>query len=70
MYAVCYIVIYDLSRSTIYFSTLSHKRYDFRKEVTEYGKCVLIFFTTFVRIISHSKKNLAKFYRRCTYVFM
>jgi hypothetical protein len=31
-----------------YFSTLSHKRLDFRKEVTEHKMCVLIFSTTFV----------------------
>jgi hypothetical protein len=30
------------------FSTLSHKRYDFRKNVTEHKMCVLIFSTTFV----------------------
>jgi hypothetical protein len=31
-----------------YFSTLSHKRYDFRKKVTEHKMCVLIFSTIFV----------------------
>jgi hypothetical protein len=31
-----------------YFSTLSHKRHDFRKNVTEHKMCVLIFSTTFV----------------------
>ena len=31
-----------------YFSTLSHKRYDFREKVTENKMCVLIFSTTFV----------------------
>jgi hypothetical protein len=31
-----------------YFSTLSHKRHDFRKTVTEHKMCVLIFSTTFV----------------------
>ena len=29
-------------------STLSHKRYDFRKTVVEHKMCVLIFSTTFV----------------------
>jgi len=31
-----------------YFSTLSHKRHDFRKNVTEHKMCVLIFSTTFI----------------------
>jgi hypothetical protein len=30
-----------------YFSTLSHKRHDFRENVTEHKMCVLIFPTTF-----------------------
>jgi hypothetical protein len=30
------------------FSTLSHKRHDFRKNVTEHKMCVLIFATTFL----------------------
>jgi hypothetical protein len=30
-----------------YFSTLSHKRNDFRKKVTEHKMCVLIYSTTF-----------------------
>jgi len=38
-------------------STLSHKRHDFRKKVTEHKMCVLIFSTIFVRLISHSNKN-------------
>jgi hypothetical protein len=31
-----------------YFSTLSHKRHDFRKQVIEHKMCVLILSTTFV----------------------
>ena len=31
-----------------YFSTLSQKRQDFRKNVTEHEMCILIFSTTFV----------------------
>ena len=46
------------------FSTLSHKRYDFRKNVTEHEMCVLIFSATFVYNISHSKKNSARYYKR------
>jgi hypothetical protein len=30
------------------FSTLSHKRHDFREKVTEHKMCVLSFYTTFV----------------------
>jgi len=40
-----------------YFSTLSHKRNDFRKEVIEYKLCILIFSTTFVWNRSHSRRT-------------
>jgi len=40
-----------------YFSKLSHKPKDFRKKNIEHKICVLIFSTTFVRKISHSKNN-------------
>jgi hypothetical protein len=40
-----------------YFSTLLHKRHDFRKKkVTEYEMCVLILFTTF-NISHYTKKS-------------
>jgi len=52
-----------------YFSTLSHKWQDFRKKVIE-KKCVLILSTTFIRDISHLKKNSARYYHKCTQVFM
>jgi hypothetical protein len=42
------------------FRTLSHKRYDIRKKVTERKMCVLVFCTAFVWNISHSKKNWAR----------
>ena len=57
---VCHIVICGLPRSAI-FSTLSHKRHYFRKEVTENQMCALIFSTTFVGNISHSKKKWARY---------
>ena len=44
-----HIVIRDLSRSIIFFSTLSHKRQDFRgKKPNEHKMCVLSLSTTFV----------------------
>jgi hypothetical protein len=48
-----------------YFLTLSHKRHDFRKKVTEHKVCVLIFSATFVQDISHSKKNLVQYCHKC-----
>jgi len=50
-----YIVICNL-----HFSKFSHKRYDFRKPVTEYKTFVLIFTTNFVSHISHSTRNSAR----------
>jgi GINS complex subunit 2 len=46
-----------------YFSTLSHKRHNFREKVTEYKMCVSIFSTTFVGNISHYKKNSGRYFR-------
>jgi hypothetical protein len=43
-----------------YFSTLSHKQHDFRRNVIEYTIDIFIFSTKFVRKFSHSKKNLAR----------
>ena len=40
-----------------FFYTLPHKRHDFRKKVMEHKMCGLLFCTTFVWHISHSKKN-------------
>ena len=47
-----------------YFSTLSHKLHDFRKKQLLNIKCVLIFSTTCVWNISHSKKNLTRYHKR------
>ena len=52
-----------------YFSTLSHIRHDFKKNDIRHKMCALIFSTTFIRNISHSRKNSARYYRTCTLVF-
>jgi len=59
-HAPYYIVIAGLSRSTIFFCTLSHKRHEFRKDVLEHKMCVLIPSTTYAWNNSHSRKNWAK----------
>jgi hypothetical protein len=51
------IIICGLSVSSVFFSSLSHKRHDFRKTVIEPKMCVLIFSTSFVRNISHYKNS-------------
>ena len=43
-----HIVICDLHRFTVFFSTLFHKWYKFIKNVTKHKICVLIFSTKFV----------------------
>ena len=47
-----------------YFSALSHKRHDFEKKKNgiENKMCVVIFPTTFVGNISHSKKDSATYF--------
>jgi len=52
-----------------YFSTLFHKQHDIWKEVTEHKMCVLIFSTSFVWNISHSKKKWARYDQKCILVF-
>jgi hypothetical protein len=53
-----------------YFSTVPHKRHDFReKNVIECEMFVLIFSTTFFWNIFHSKKNWAKYDQKCILVF-
>jgi hypothetical protein len=47
-----------------YFSTLSHKRHDFRKQVAETKMCILIF-STFISKIFHSKTKFARYCRKC-----
>jgi hypothetical protein len=50
IYPVCRAgaILSSSSLAPPYFSTLSHKRCDFRKKVTERKMCVLIFSTNFV----------------------
>jgi len=51
------------------FPTLSHKPNEFRSKVTEHKLCDLIFSTSFVCNVSHSKKYLAIQYHKCTQLF-
>jgi len=53
-----------------YFSTLFHKPKDFRERVTEHKMCFVMFSTTLVWNISHSKENSARCYNKCTQVFV
>jgi hypothetical protein len=64
-----HIAICSLSGSTI-FSTLSHKRYDFRKNVTAHKMYILIFSTTFISNISYSKKNSARYFHKIQNAFV
>jgi hypothetical protein len=50
-------------------SALSHKRHDFEKKKKLTVKCFSVFPTTFLRIISRSKQNLAMYYHKCALVF-
>ena len=52
------------------FSTLSHKRHDFREKVIEHIMCVLIFSTNLIWSISHYNKNYAMYHHKYTQVFM
>ena len=52
-----------------YFTTLSHKRHDFRKKSIDHKMCVLIFFTRFVCNISRSKKNGEIYDHTCVLIF-
>jgi hypothetical protein len=53
------VISFVAPRSPPNFSTLSHKRCDFRKKVIEHKMGVLIFSTAFILNIFHSKKNSA-----------
>jgi hypothetical protein len=69
---MCYIMLSSVAcMAPSYFSTLSsHKPHDLRKTLIEHKMCVLIFSTTFVWNISHSKKKSGRYYHKCTQMFM
>jgi hypothetical protein len=52
------------------FFALCHKRHYFREKIIDHKMCVLIFCTTFVCNISHSKKNWARCDQKRILVFM
>jgi hypothetical protein len=49
-----------------YFSTLSHKRHDFRKRSYRTRNVCFYFLYKLCLNISHSKKNSARYYHKCT----
>jgi hypothetical protein len=53
-----------------YFSVLSRKRHDFRKNTIGYKVCILIFSTTFKWNDTHSKNNLARYYQKYIQAFI
>jgi hypothetical protein len=69
-HALSYVVSSVPCPAVPYFSTVSHKRCDIRKKVTEHKMCILIFSAVFVSKISHSKKNSARYCHICIQVSM
>ena len=68
---MCYIMLsYMACMAPPYFSMLSsHKLRDLRKTLSEHKMCVLIFSTTYVWNISHSKKKSGRYCHKCTQMF-
>jgi hypothetical protein len=64
-YATLRLHIFCVLKASPCFSTLSNKRHDFRKKVTEHKMCVLIFSTHFIWNFSHSKENSARYCHKC-----
>ena len=62
------IVLSSVARQAVrYYFTFSHIQHDFReKNVVEHDTYVLLLLTTFVWIVSHSKKNSARYCHKCT----
>jgi len=65
-------VICDLPGFTtfIFHITPQTARFSEENKVIQHKMCVSIFSTTFLRTTSHSKKNSARYYHKCTQVFM
>jgi len=66
MQSACAILSSVACPAAQYSSTLSHRWHDFRGGEGGTGellsiKCVFVFYTTFVRNISHSKKDCARY---------
>jgi hypothetical protein len=70
MQCACAILLSVACPALQYFSTLSHKRHDFRNDVIEHKMCVVIFSTAFVWNISHCKMNWARYDYKCMLVFL
>jgi hypothetical protein len=72
MQYVCAILSSVACPAVQYFSTLSHKRNDFRKKKKKLlsTKCVFIFSTTFLWNILHSKKKWTRYDKKCIMVFL
>jgi len=69
-HAPCYISIFDLSGCIICFHIISQTARSSGEKYIEHKMCVSIFSTAFVWNISYSKKNSAKYYHKCTSVFL
>jgi hypothetical protein len=70
MQSACAISLSVACGALHYFTTLSYIRHDFRKKGMEHKMRILIFFTTFARKISHSKKKWATYDHKCILTFM
>ena len=64
-----HVVTYGLT-GCIIFSTSCHKWHDVIKDVIDHKMCVLISSATFEWNISHSKKNWARYDKKCVSVFI
>ena len=68
---VCHIVVCGLLGSRIFFPhLLTNGTISKKKRVTEPKTCVLIVYTAFVWNIFHSKKNCARYNKKCILVFI